>query len=205
MQVAGANEDILSGGTEAPVRQAGASAGGAGNRRKCLPNRPRRQSQRRRRAIAAASPRSRRHGGCDRSPPSRSPKSPPAAPDKHPIAAPSRPEAAGTLVQLAAVHSEEAARTSGSGCRKRMPDLLAQHQPRSARSSTTARRCGGCAPAASATLPRRRPSASGFAPRVQAARSPPSEEPPIAGASSDAGPTLQPMRRRCSPPIRPAA
>ena len=63
---------------------------------------------------------------------------------------------------------------------------------RSARPSTTAGRCGGCAPAASATWPRRQHSASVCVPRVRAARSPRSEGPtvPKAAIVGIAGPTL---------------
>ena len=123
MQVAGANEDILSGGTEIEGRQAGAAAGStrtAGAHRSAC---------HRRRAVAAAVP-------------APVPAVVPAA--AKPVAAkPARGQAGrprrrsarrrraanGALVQLAAVQSEDAAKSEWQRLSKRLPDLLGQRKP----------------------------------------------------------------------------
>ena len=51
---------------------------------------------------------------------------PAVAPEKHPATAPA---ASGALVQLAAVHSEDAARSEWQRLSKRLPDLFGQRQP----------------------------------------------------------------------------
>ena len=126
MQIAGANEDILSGGPGHQRRQAGAAAGS-----------PRASGAAQAAATAArrdAAPAPAPFVAAPAAPKAAAPASPkaiaekPAAtPDKHAAAA--APAGKATLVQLAAVSSETAAKTEWERLQKRMPDLLDRHQP----------------------------------------------------------------------------
>jgi len=117
MQVAGANEDILSGDTastdgklapppETPEPQALRAPPRAAPAPVPAPAQP---------PVAVAPP----------APPKPVAEKPTAAPEKHPAAP---VVAKSTLVQLAAVHSEEAAKSEWQRLTKRLPDL-ARHQP----------------------------------------------------------------------------
>ncbi len=122
MQVAGANEDILSGGSEGKVgKLAPPPEAPAPQEMLTQPPPP---------PIAAApapipAP-SAAPAPVAAAPPKPVAAKPAVAPDKHPVAA---PVASGALVQLAAVHSEEAARSEWDRLSKRVPDLLGQHKP----------------------------------------------------------------------------
>ena len=146
MQVAGANEDILSGGSEAkggklapppeaPAPQAMRAppppppVAAAPPRRIAAPARlPRQAGQRPAKPVAAK---------------------PAAAPEQHPHA----PAASGAQVQLAAVHSEEAAKVRmAAAVASACLICLVSISRRSARSTMMATRCGGCEPVASADI-----------------------------------------------------
>jgi cell division septation protein DedD len=125
MQVAGANEDILSGGTEAKVgKLAPPPEAPAPQEMLTQPAQPPVAATPA--PIAASSPAPAPMAAVTATPPKPVAAKPAVAPDKHPIAAPA---ASGALVQLAAVHSEEAARSEWDRLSKRVPDLLGQHKP----------------------------------------------------------------------------
>jgi hypothetical protein len=110
MQVAGAEEDILSGGTQ-----------GGDGKLAPPPEAPAPQALRDPPAAAAPTP----AAIAAASPAKPVATKPVTAVDKHPAAA----SANGTLVQLAAVRSEDAAKSEWQRLSKRIPDLLGQHRP----------------------------------------------------------------------------
>ena len=103
--------------------------------------------------------------------------------------------AKGAIVQLAALPSEDAARSewAASGTQDART-CWANGSPRCPSSSGMARYTGACAPAASATSRRRRRSASRCVPRAAAARSPRSRRCVPIGLRRDAG-----NHRHCRP------
>ena len=125
MQVAGANEDILSGGSEAKVGKLAPP-----------PEAPAPQEMLTQPApppvaatpapIAAPGPAPAPMAAVTAAPPKPVAAKPAVAPEKHPTTAPA---ASGALVQLAAVHSEDAARSEWDRLSKRVPDLLGPHKP----------------------------------------------------------------------------
>jgi hypothetical protein len=113
MQLAGVNEDLLSGGGEAKLGKLAPP-----------PEVPAPQDMRNPPPVAAAP--------LAAAVPAVAPAlakpvaaKPVAAPDKHPAT----PAANGALVQLAAVHSEDAAKSEWQRLSKRLPDLLGQRKP----------------------------------------------------------------------------
>jgi cell division septation protein DedD len=122
MQVAGANEDILSGGAEAKVGKLAPPPEVPAPQEMLTPAPP---------PPVAAAPAPIAAAGTAVAPvvaaaPKPVAAKPAVAPEKHPVAAPA---ANGALVQLAAVHSEEAARSEWDRLSKRVPDLLGAHKP----------------------------------------------------------------------------
>jgi cell division septation protein DedD len=129
MQVAGANEDILSGGSEAKVGKLAPPPETPAPQEMLTPPPPP--------PVAAAPAQLAAPVPAPNPAPApaatiaaASPKpviaKPAVAPDKRPVAAPAT---SGALVQLAAVHSEEAARSEWDRLSKRVPDLLGPHKP----------------------------------------------------------------------------
>jgi cell division septation protein DedD len=125
MQVAGANEDILSGATESATgKLAPPPEAPAPQALRAPPSGPVAP------ATAAQAP-----AVVPASPPAIAaaptkpmvvPKSPEPVPEKRPVAAPA---GNGTLVQLAAVRSEDAAKSEWERLSKRFPELLSAHHP----------------------------------------------------------------------------
>jgi len=124
MQVAGANEDILSGGTEA-----------APGKLSPPPEAPAPQALRAPLAAPTAVPSTAPVPAVTPAPPVTAaappkpvvtPKAVEALPEKRPTAVPA---GNGTLVQLAAVRSEDAAKSEWDRLSKRFPELLSSHHP----------------------------------------------------------------------------
>ncbi len=111
LQVAGANEDILSGGSESKVGKLAPP-----------PEAPAPQELQSPPPVVAASPPA---AAATPAPAKPVAAKPDAAPDKHPAT----PAAKGALVQLAAVNSEDAAKSEWQRLSKRLPDLLGQRKP----------------------------------------------------------------------------
>jgi cell division septation protein DedD len=130
MQVAGANEDILSGGTEAKIgKLAPPPEAPAPQEMLTPPPPPPVAAAPTPVPVAAPGPASApvaAVAAVTAAPPKPVAAKPAAAPDKRSIAAPA---ANGALVQLAAVHSEDAARSEWDRLSKRVPDLLGPHKP----------------------------------------------------------------------------
>ena len=125
MQVAGANEDILSGGSEAKVgKLAPPPEVPAPQEMLTQPTPPPVAATPA--PIAAPGPAPAPMAAVTAAPPKPVAAKPAVAPEKHPITAPA---ASGALVQLAAVHSEDAARSEWDRLSKRVPDLLGPHKP----------------------------------------------------------------------------
>ena len=162
MQVAGANEDILSGGSPRRRRQAGARRRKRPHRRRCAPRRRRHRPPAAMAALPAPVPAPAADGRCEAaSQPSRSPRPTSMRPSpRHRNAR--LPQATARWCSSPRCIPRTRQRSEWQRLSKRMPDLLRPAPSRrSARPSTTARRCGACAPAASATSLRPRRSASG--------------------------------------------
>jgi len=127
MQVAGANEDILSGGAEAGTgKLAPPPEAPAPQALRTPPPQPVPPSPP---VVASAPPSALVATAVPAKPPvkpSAAMERPPAAPvQEHPAQA----GAKGVLVQLAAVRSEDAAKSEWQRLSKRMPELLGQHRP----------------------------------------------------------------------------
>jgi hypothetical protein len=125
MQVAGANEDILSGGTEASTgKLAPPPEAPAPQALRSPPPPPPPAAT----APALPPPASAPAGPVTTAAPKPAATAKPAEPiaDKHPTTAPS---GGGALVQLAAVRSEDAAKSEWERLSKRFPELLGSHRP----------------------------------------------------------------------------